>query len=298
MKIHPSVRQEGEDKQYISVDGYQMAYLTAGTPDDTPVVMVHGWLYHAGMWRDLMQVLSQNFYCIAVDLLGHGHSDKPADFSYSIDRYSQHILTLMDALGYDRFIYIGHSMGGMTGLNLAARLGRQRVIKLVDVSGVTSGRTSHYVRTVHLPFVWIGWLVPAVYRLQRLGMRFAWYRQILADNTIYYQRGLSDYDSADIQMAVIPGMEVSAKKAGEAIMQMDLTPYLQDIIAPTLILFGEQDNTVPVAEGYRAVTHIPDSRMVVYDRCGHFPTVERRDRFFADVCAFLDIPIPELEPQP
>lgn len=295
MNIHPVIRKEGADKQYATIDGYQIAYITQGDPSNPPLVMVHGWLYHAGMWRDLMATLSPHFYCIAVDMLGHGHSDKPNSYNYSIDAASQHVLTLMDQLGYKRFIYIGHSMGGMIGLKIAARLAPERIIKLVDVDGVTSGRCSRYVRMIHIPLTWLGWLFPAMFRMQRFAMKFAWYRQILADNTIYYQRGLSEYDSTDIQMALIPGIEVPAKKIGVSLLGTDMTPYLKDITIPTLIIFGERDNTVPVVEGYLAAKHIPNSKLIIYEKCSHFPTVEMREHLHSAVCVFLEVTEPETE---
>lgn len=295
MHIHPIVRKEFEDKQTITIDGYQMTYLTAGNPENTPVVMVHGWLYHAGMWRGLMNALSADYYCIAVDLLGHGHSDKPHSADYSIRTSGQRVLDLVSKLGYEQFIYIGHSMGGMIGANIAARQAPERIIKLIDVSGILTGKPSRYVRLIHEPLILLGWLVPKSYAIQRFCLRFKWYRQLLADNVIYWQRGLSIADSADIQMAVIHGMEVTAYKLGRGIKDANLTSILDKVAVPTLIIFGEQDNTVPIAQGYLALEHIPNSRMIIYQNCSHMPQVEAAKRFHADIRAFIAEPIREME---
>jgi pimeloyl-ACP methyl ester carboxylesterase len=72
-----------------------------------------------------------------------------------------------------------------------------------------------------------------------------------------------------------------------AINRVNLTPCLQSIRVPTLIVFGAHDNTVPLSEGYHAREHIPNSRMILYDLCGHSPMTELPDRFVADVKAFL-----------
>jgi len=287
MAIHPVIIEEGRDKHYHRLGDHRIAYLTSGDPAKPPLVMVHGWLSHAGFWRQTMQQLDSHFYCIAVDLLGHGHSDKPLAADYSIPAAAARVLALLDALGIGRFAYMGHSMGGFIGKQLAGSIARDRVTRFVDVAGVTTGRLSRYVRTVILPTVIVGRYLPAVWNLSRVGMRYAWYRQIYSDNVVYFTRHFSEFDSASIQMSIQRGVEVPTHHEARGIMTHDTTPLLDKITAPTLIVFGAQDNTVPVIEGQHALKHIPDARLLIYEHCGHIPMEEQPEQFFTDVRTFL-----------
>ena len=71
-------------KQYMPLDGERIAYIEAGDPTAPPLVMVHGWLSYSGIWRHTFADFQESHYCVALDLLGHGHSDKPRSGDTSI----------------------------------------------------------------------------------------------------------------------------------------------------------------------------------------------------------------------
>jgi 2-hydroxy-6-oxonona-2,4-dienedioate hydrolase len=279
---------EGSDKHTAVVDGYRIRYLTAGDPSNPPLVFVHGWLMHAGFWRETMTVLKDRFYCIAVDLLGHGHSDKPQYVNYSIPAQAQHILQLLDQLQIDRFTVIGHSMGGQISLYLAAEMARDRVEKVVSVSGVTTGKVSRYMRMVVGPSVVMGAIFPRIWAISRYNVRYQWYRRIYCDKPLYASGVRSRYDDANVQMALVPGMERPALYCGLALMRFNVSCYLRQITAPTLVIFGADDNTVPVANGHVVRQHVTDCKLIIYDDCGHVPMIEAHDRFFTDLRDFLN----------
>ena len=65
------LRVDTSAKQYLTIDGHRLAYLTAGDPSAPPLLLIHGWLLHAGLWRQTIDAFRDTHYCVAVDLLGH-----------------------------------------------------------------------------------------------------------------------------------------------------------------------------------------------------------------------------------
>jgi pimeloyl-ACP methyl ester carboxylesterase len=62
---------------------------------------------------------------------------------------------------------------------------------------------------------------------------------------------------------------------------------LTEIHAPTLVVWGKQDNLLPISSGERYAAGIPGARLVSFDKCGHVPPIEKTDEFVSAVTAFL-----------
>jgi pimeloyl-ACP methyl ester carboxylesterase len=282
------IRVDVSAKQYLTVNGHCLAYLTAGDPAAPPLLMLHGWLSHAGVWRQTFEAFRDTHYCIAVDLLGLGDSDKPADGDYSIPAQAGRVLALADALGLKRFTLIGHSMGGQIALYIAAVLAPERVAKLVDVAGVATGALAAYPRRVALPRMqmaegrlWLWNFTRALCRFYPVA-RFEF-------NSWFYRFGAIPYGdwAIDRHYAMQPGMDASATRCGEAILGCDLSDSLGSITAPTLVLFGDKDAVVPVDEGRAVERLVPGSRMILFERCGHFPMLESQARYLEVLRVFV-----------
>ncbi|HEX2905746.1 MAG TPA: alpha/beta hydrolase [Phototrophicaceae bacterium] len=278
----------GNGRQFVQVDNYRLGYVTAGRPSDPPIIFVHGWLSHARTWRQTLAALQDQYYCVSVDLLGHGYSDKPHNGDYSIPAQANRVLKLADALGIQQFTYIGHSMGGMIGLYLASTLAPERVTRLVDVSGVANGKLSPYVRGFLTPIYATGSVMPPIWEFSRQAMRWRWYAYIY-DRALYYhpEQAFAPVEDEDRHMALMPGNEIPAYRDLQAIAALDLTPRLKNIQAPTLAVFGKYDNTVPIENGYLVKRHVPNSRLVLLDDCGHVPMTEQTAAYLEAVNNFL-----------
>ena len=100
-------------------DGVTLRYIEAGT-GDPPLVFVHGWTCSRDFWPGQLGHFAKKHQVVALDLRGHGESDKP-DEDYSIDGFADDVAWLIGELGLDKPIVIGHSMGGSIALNLARR---------------------------------------------------------------------------------------------------------------------------------------------------------------------------------
>jgi len=121
-----------EAKEWV-VDGLKIAGLTWGDPEMPPVLALHGWLDNANSFAVLAPLLREH-YVVAIDLTGHGQSDRrSADSTYNVWDDLPQILGVVDSLGWERFELIGHSRGGIIAtLFAAARPSRVNRLVLLD----------------------------------------------------------------------------------------------------------------------------------------------------------------------
>jgi len=123
--------------------GIRIRVVERGEPTSPPVLLIHGWGCSVFVfWRNMPALADAGFRAIAVDLKGHGLSDKPvAPDEYTIDSLVEHLVDILDALGLDRPALAGHSLGGTLIYHFAAKY-PQRVrclglLSSVGLSGVS-----------------------------------------------------------------------------------------------------------------------------------------------------------------
>jgi pimeloyl-ACP methyl ester carboxylesterase len=275
----------------ITLDGHTVTYTTAGQPAAPPVMFVHGWMSHRGVWRQTLEALQATHRCVAVDLLGFGDSDKPGTADYGIEAQGNRILQLADTLGWEQFTLIGHSMGGQIALCLAALLAPQRITRLISVAGVVAARLCPYVEKVTCKWIALSKTFPQMSTVMR---RLSRYRRITCSEFSGYRPWFYRMDALpfeawaiDREMAFQPHGQQAAYRAGQAIHALDLTSALGQITAPTLAIFGQQDAVVPVSDGYLVQERVSHSRLVLIDECGHFPMYEKPQSYLEAVQTFL-----------
>jgi pimeloyl-ACP methyl ester carboxylesterase len=116
-------------------------YLEWGNPDSSPIVLLHGGHQSAHSWDLVSLHLAQNYRVFALDQRGHGDSEWPRDAEYTNDAMSHDAGAFIDALGLERPILVGHSMGGRNALLLTRRdPSRLRALVVVDVGPELSDR--------------------------------------------------------------------------------------------------------------------------------------------------------------
>ena len=91
----------------------------------------------------------------------------------------------------------------------------------------------------------------------------------------------------DRQIAFNKEIAHSTPRAWDSLNATDLTPQLKNISAPTLVIFGKQDGTVPVSQAHLFKEQLPTAQLVVIDQCGHFPMYEKFDEYITPVQRFL-----------
>jgi non-heme chloroperoxidase len=252
-------------------------------------MMIHGWTSYHGIWQQTIETLKDSHYCVAIDLLGFGDSDKPKDGDYSIKAQGQLVLKLADTLKLDTFTLIGHSMGGQVALCIASMLAPERVSKLISVSGVVAARLTPVAEREGFRDMRLGKLLPFYYAFGRWAIRKPSAARNSSFRNWFYDMEAIPYEDWEIdrQMTLQTSARFSNAEALNAIYDLDLTEHLSKVACPTLAIFGQQDAIVPVADGHLVEQHVPDSRLVLIDRCSHFPMYEQTQQYLDAVSAFL-----------
>lgn len=274
---------------WLEIESNHIAYIEAGSAESPPLLLLHGIMSHKGVWARTMDVLKDRFHCIAIDQLGFGESDKPEDKDYSIAKQAERALQVADHFGFKRFTLMGHSMGGQVAAYLAAKTAPQRVQKLISIAGVVTGELSAWAQNFTRQTVAIGAKIPNLYTASlSLSKRSRAFSYFVFRPWFHDIHGVPyDLWALDRQMAFNREIAFTTPKAWDSLNATDLTPALKDILAPTLVLFGNQDGTVPVKQAHLFKKEFPTADLVLLDQCGHFPMYEKFDEYIQFLQAFL-----------
>jgi pimeloyl-ACP methyl ester carboxylesterase len=268
-----------EYSHFADIDGVRIHYQEKGT--GTPLVLLHGFTSSTYSWKDVFEPLSQNFRVIAVDLKGFGFSGKP-DGDYSRRAQATLVGHLLDYLKIEKAWLCGNSMGGEIALNFALQ-NPQRVdgLILIDSAGVTvTGSGSLAPGYLLLPVV--GRIVTALAltsdKLVRQGLEKSFYDQTKVTNerVAYYYRPLKTR-----------GGQLAAVRARTQANEFPVEPELGRISMPTLIIWGAQDALIPLEAGIKMNKLIKESRLVIFDSCGHLPQEEVPAQVVDEITKFI-----------
>lgn len=265
-------------EHFVTVYGHKLRYFTAGNTKRPTIIILHGLISEALDWLPNIQVLSQQFNVIALDLLGCGQSDKPL-IDYRIDTFVNYLHGFVQTLDCDRFSLIGHSLGAIIAINFALTY-PNKVNKLVNVSG-GFGYALPDSEPQMLGFT------PGSLKLLNPSTQ-AEVRKLLA-LALYDQEIAQAEETVNYVFAVASNSSHVNEKIVELFKQGKdtLDGKLSALNHPTLILWGRQDNLTPVNLGDRFQVELPNSQLIVFDECAHNPYVEQFERFNTEVLRFL-----------
>lgn len=120
----------------IAIPGFIIAYRTWGNPNLPPLLALHGWLDNANSFALLAPYLAEQFYVIAIDLPGHGHSSHlPTGCYYHFSDGVFNILQIVKAFGFERYHLLGHSMGACLG-SLVAGVVPEQILSLAMIEAI------------------------------------------------------------------------------------------------------------------------------------------------------------------
>jgi pimeloyl-ACP methyl ester carboxylesterase len=119
--------------KFAKLDGAKIHYVNYGKGSDA-LVLIHGWTMNVDNWRDQIQDFARRYHVIAIDLPGHGQSDKP-QVSYSMDYFARAVEAVMKDAKAKRAVLVGHSMGTPVARQFYRKY-PQKTLALVIVDGV------------------------------------------------------------------------------------------------------------------------------------------------------------------
>ena len=281
------------DEWEIELHGHRVLYRIAG--DGPPVVLIHGMVNSSKHWEKVALQLADRYTVIAPDLLGHGDSAAVRG-DYSLGAHACSIRDLLTTIGIDRATIVGHSLGGGIAMQFFYQF-PQRVERLALISsGGLGHEVSPMLRGAALPGAAAGiWLVAnrrvrsalerAGERLRARGSRRGVYLQALA-------RAMRPLQDAEARNAFLQTLRSVIDVRGQHVSARDRLYLLGEL--PTLIVWGERDNTIPMAHGLAAHEVVPNSRFVTLPKAAHFPNLEDPEGLADALLDWLDTTEPGL----
>lgn len=272
----------GEPKTatYLQVEGARIRYEDTGPQDDpAPVVLVHGFASSLENWLAVTPTLAKKHRVLSMDLKGFGWSDRP-EGDYSPAAEAKIVLALMKARGIEKASVVGHSWGSSVVLSMAlAAPERVSKIALYDA----------WVYEEQLPsfFLWA--------RTPGLGEALfnAYYKENVDERISFAFFDQERYITDEMMTAVErslerPGTIAAALAATRGQRFSEFQDKYRTIKQPTMLLWGREDEVTLLHFGEQLSRELPNARMKVYPRCGHFPMIEAAAESTADLLAFLD----------
>jgi pimeloyl-ACP methyl ester carboxylesterase len=271
-----------DHSRFIDVDGIRVHYQEAGDVNAPALVLIHGFASSTLVWSKVFLHLARCGYrVIALDLLGYGYSAKPRNGEYTISGQARLLIRLLDHLNIPRAIFVGSSYGGAVAATCALDY-PDRVEKLILVGPVNNNRplTFTLMRLFGSPVfgdvvspLLIGSRRLLRRRMKRVYDRHAW----VLDERRVEARHLP-LRASGTQRAIIRTVR------GWDAERISREAHL--IRQPTLLLWGENDLEIPLADGERLHAAISGSRLIVFLNCGHLPHEEYPEAFTEVVVDF------------
>jgi len=254
--------------------------------DGEPLLLIHGFGASTYTWRHLVPALAVRHRVVLVDLKGFGRSPKPADDAYSIHDQVRLVARFIRGRDLVRPIIGGHSFGGGVALLLALELQddpRYAPRRLILIDNVAyRQRLPAFIRALRAPLIGaLGALLPAKVQVGWV-LRVAYFDDdaIPPESIEAYARPLG-----------LPGGRRALRRTAQQLIPPDidaLAARYPGIRIPTLILWGREDEIVPVEVGARLHRAIPGSRLRLLERCGHIPHEECPGTAKAAILEFLE----------
>jgi pimeloyl-ACP methyl ester carboxylesterase len=265
--------------QIIEVDGLQVHYKATGPEGAPALLLLHGFGSSLQAWDDWSVKLEQKYRVIRLDLPGFGLTGASPTNDYSEEKDLATLTHFADKLGLEKFSVMGHSMGGKMAWSLAAsQPERVRALVLMAPDGFPEIKdigTKPYE-------------VPAV-----MGLIKYVFPKYLVRKSI--EPAFSDADALNdalvnryFDMLRAPGVRGAILNRSNQTIYTDPVPRLKAIKAPTLLIWGEQDQMIPSTNAQSYANVLSNSTTVIVPKLGHLLQEEQPEKGLTAVMQFLD----------
>ena len=248
------------------------------------LILVHGLGASLAIWGENITPLSQGHTIYALDLPGHGKSEKPTQIDYGAPAGAHFLAGFMNTLGVGRATLIGNSAGGLITA-LCALTYPQRVERLVLVDSAGLGRQlPWFLRFSSVPFLGELLQTPNVLNAKNM-IRSIFYDPRPVDRDVateLMQARNLPHAKRSVLKAIRSGVNLRGLRRNMLVLHR-----LKDVSMPLLIIWGQEDRIVPVSHAYRAAEVLRDCKVHVIPRCGHWPQMEKSGEFNPLVLQFL-----------
>lgn len=252
---------------FLDADGINTRYMMSGNPDKPLLLCLHGVGGHAEAYSRNFGPHGEHFWVVAIDMLGHGWTDKPA-IDYQVKDYADHVLAVLKALGRERAHITGESLGGWVATYLAVHHPEVVDHLILNTAG---GWTAHPEVMARLKSLSNQAAEDPSWERIKTRLEFLMCdKSMVSDDlietrrTIYAQPGF-----ADTMKRIMCLQEMELRRPN-----MITEEQYRSIKAPSLVVWTSHDPTATPAEGKEISEMIPNCKYVVMNECGHWPQFE------------------------
>jgi pimeloyl-ACP methyl ester carboxylesterase len=273
------------ERKIFDYQGLKINYYEMG--QGKPVLLLHGFGGCSYTWRFLGPALAQDHRVITLDLKGYGLSDKPRDEKYALSDQADLVAAFIQAQGLRDLVIIGHSMGG--GVTLMAYFNVRdkdpdwiKRLVLIDSAGYPQ-KMPWFIRLSRLPGV-------NILLTRLLSPRFA---TTLVLKKCYYDKDKITPEQIDAYTyyGSLPGSREAILQTAQQIIPPDMDAFIaryKTINIPVLIVWGEEDEVVPLEVGRNFQRDITASELAIVPQCGHIPPEEEPQTTIHLITTFLE----------
>lgn len=249
---------------HMIIDGLNINYIDEG--NGNAVLLLHGWGGSIQTMRPIANLLKDKCRVITLDLPGFGESELPKAPWNSYD-YAYFIKKFIDALGLNSIVLFGHSHGGRIAIILSSKYNFVKKLILIDSAGIVPKRKFSYNLKVY-SFK----LMRKIYMIFSKGDT----REKRLEE-FYKKFGSADYKESQGVM----------RQTMVKVIHDNLVELLPSIKAPTLLIWGENDEDTPLYMGRLMEEKISDSGLIILKDAGHYSYIDCYDQFKAVINVFL-----------
>lgn len=268
----------------FNYNNFKLNYNEAGTGDS--LILIHGFAASSYSWRFIEKSFKQKYKVISIDLKGFGLSDKPLDTKYSVEDQAKIICEFISQNNLSNITLIGHSFGGAVSLVTYLIMNNQdtnNIKKLILID------TACYVQ--QLPDYILLLRIPI---LNKLSLSFI---PSTLNAKFVLQKAFYDNNKINREMINTYGFYLNLPGSHHALIQTanmiasEIIKYYsqmyKSIHIPVLIIWGEEDEIIPISVGKKLHNNIPNSLFYSIKQCGHNPHEEKPDEVIQIISKFL-----------
>ena len=283
----------GEPSQFMTLpDGAVAHYRDQGNPNGPVIVLVHGGLDSLFTWEEWVKHLGQTYRVITVDMPGHGLTGRIPGDHYSRGNIVAFLHQVLAQLGVERFTIGGNSMGGGISLRYALDHPEQiEALVLIDAGGLAGWQQTPPGIPDPLPVIgrYVVPLISSYWIEEELSKFFVWDDSLVTEEWVRQTADINRYEGNRYAnyLMYTPRGEGDFGQYYEDAGPEDMELRLSEIQAPTLVMWGREDEAVPVEWAHRFHQGLPNSELLIYDNIGHMPMAENPQQSAEDLMAFL-----------
>lgn len=229
------------------INDVMVNYVTYGNESGQDVVFLHGWGQNIAMMLPLSDQFQKEYHVTVIDLPGFGESGLPTSI-YTVFDYAVCVKQLLDELKINNPIMVGHSFGGKISLLYASLYPTNKLV----VFGSPFDREIKHI-SLKVRILKALKKVPILNKLENFAKQHI---------------GSTDYRVANPIMRAILTDTVN----------YDISEEVKKIMCPTLIVWGNKDEAVPLEKAYQLESMIANAGVVVYEGCSHYAYLERLEQ--------------------